>query len=79
MGFYTTRYVRASSEADAEINALAKLRQDRSLNLLRPDQSLLRKQAKVIFEEIVPVKRKTFRYANKGATWYPMNEDENTL
>ena len=73
MGFYTTRWVEAASEEEAEMLALEALRSDPDLqpSLEVRDRS---KAAKVFFEEIDEVPPETERCPNKGATWFRMDE-----
>jgi hypothetical protein len=74
-GFYTTRWVVASSPKEAEKNALALLRREKMFAL--PPGEPKPAEAKVFFEEIVRTGPTLRRGA--GATWFPMDEsDENS-
>ena len=55
IGFYTTRVVEADSTQDAEMKALANLKEDKKLQVPKIKRS---KEAKVFFEEITELNRR---------------------
>ena len=71
-GFYTTRWVEALSTEEAEQVGLEALRGEVEFS---EDQKRNAPDAKVYFEEIAEVPEDTPRVPNKGATWFPMDED----
>ena len=71
-GFYSTRWVEAGSVEEAEIAALEAIRDEFRFS---EDQARQAPDAKVYFEEITEVPEDTPRVPNRGATWFPMDED----
>ena len=70
LGFYTTRFVRAESPAEAEMAALSLLREDETLGSVRPEDRM--EDAKVYFEQIEEVPEDPGRGPGKGFTFFPM-------
>jgi hypothetical protein len=70
-GFYTTRWVEAISEEEAETLALESLKSEPTFQQESPK---LREQSKarVYFEEIVPVRTTKQEHVNAGASWFEM-------
>ena len=74
-GFFTTRFVVATSPKEAEMTALALMRRDKSFQ--PPPGREKPKDAKVFFEEIQRVRRLLPRLSRgRGASWYPMDDGE---
>ena len=69
MGFYTTRWVEASSADEAELLALEMLRDEFNFSERQRSKA---PHAKVYFEEIVEVEPSSSRNPNRGATWFSM-------
>lgn len=71
VGFYTTRWIEASSSEEAEMIGLDLLRGDPSFQIKSPK---LREQSKamVYFEEIVAIEKPKRKLVNSGATWFEM-------
>ncbi len=67
VGFYTTRWIEASSPEDAETAALAALRLEPNFQI---DDAEKTKDAKVYFEEIAEVDGPGG--VNSGAVWFVM-------
>jgi hypothetical protein len=67
VGFYTTRWVEASSPDEAELIALNELRHEEVFQVAADQRS---KDAKVHFTEIVEVSAR--EGPNTGAAWYVM-------
>ena len=67
IGFYTTRYVEASSSSEAENLVVDLLRKDESLAI---SPALRVKNAKVFVEEILEVALNTERTPNNGFTFF---------
>lgn len=67
VGFYTTRWIEASSPEEAEIAALEALRQEPNFQVA---DAAKMKDAKVYFEEIVEVEGPGG--VNTGAAWFVM-------
>ena len=70
IGFYTTRFVEASTPEEAEMTALANLKNEESLQL--PEGIAPPKNAKVHFEEIEEVSQSDVPEINAGFTFYVM-------
>jgi len=71
VGFYTTRYAEASSSAEAEIVALAILRQDQSMKL--PEGAVPSHEARVYFEKVEEVEvDEVPKSQGQGFTFYRM-------
>jgi hypothetical protein len=70
VGFFTTRWVEASSPEEAEKLALELLRDDPIFQSVEPELGKT-SGAKVYFEEIFPAEHKG---VNSGATWFPMDK-----
>jgi hypothetical protein len=68
IGFYTTRFVEASSPSEAESLVVDLLRNDESLAITPAQRT---KQAKVFVEEVLEVAPNTERIPNKGFTFFP--------
>ena len=69
VGFYATRYVEAASAEDAELAALALLRDDQTLSV--PAQART-ENAQVFFEEIEELSTGDEQGANAGFTFFSM-------
>jgi hypothetical protein len=69
VGFYTTRFVEASSESEAETLALDALRSEDAFNLPADVRS---EDAKVYFESIEEVPGDTDRVPGSGFTFFVM-------
>ena len=74
MGFYTTRYIEAADENEAEMLSLAKLRKDDFLN----DDTLKSRspEAKVTFEEIDELIGEPEDKDRAGFSFYTGTEEE---
>jgi hypothetical protein len=70
IGFYTTRFVEAETPEDAELNVLASLKNDKSLEL--PVDHPKPVNAKVFFEEITLVDFSEVPERCSGFTFYVM-------
>lgn len=70
VGFYTTRFVEAETPADAELNVLANLKNEKSLTL--PVGHPKPMDAKVFFEEITLVDFSDVPESSSGFTFYVM-------
>lgn len=68
-GFYTTRFVEASSAEEAEILVVDVLRNDPDLDVA---QKYRTQDAKIYFESTDEVSPGTERKPNKGFTFFPM-------
>jgi len=71
IGFYTTRFVEAESEADAEIAAVRVLQADPRLAI---SEELRTEDAMVFVDEIVAVSEGTPGGSNTGFSFFPMEE-----
>ncbi|WP_035057451.1 hypothetical protein [Andreprevotia chitinilytica] len=69
IGFYATRYVKASSADEAEAAALKLLRQDKDLAL---PQGTRMQDARIYFEEIIEVASNTEQVSNSGFSFFRM-------
>jgi hypothetical protein len=69
MGFYTTRWVEASTAEDAELIALEMLRSEFQFSEKQKQKA---PDARVYFEEIIEVEPDNTRNPNSGATWFEM-------
>jgi hypothetical protein len=69
VGFNATRYVDAGSAREAELIAVAALRQDAALTVTSEPRV---KNAKVYFESIEEVAAETERVPNAGFTFFSM-------
>jgi hypothetical protein len=72
MGFYTTRWVEADTAEAAEPIALEMVRDEFRFS---EEEKRRAPDAMMYFEEIVEVEPDTPRVPNKGATWFPMEEN----
>ena len=72
MGFYTTRWVEAATVEAAEQDALEDVRSEFTFS---EEDRRKAPDAMMYFEEIVEVDPDTPRTPNKGASWFPMEED----
>jgi hypothetical protein len=72
-GFYTTRWVEATSPEEAEAKALEILRADPDLKVSSPKIRERGDKARVYFEKIDPVRPGIKTGPNKGATWFEMD------
>ena len=70
IGFYTTRFVEAESQEETEINALANLKAEESLQL--PEGVLPPSNAKVYFVEIEEIMKSEVPEVNTGFSFYVM-------
>lgn len=75
MGFYATRWVKAFDPEAAELKAVQMLRDEYRSKLTQQCDLSLNKVAKIHLEEISVVRRKPWRRKNRGAAWFPMEED----
>jgi len=73
IGFYTTRFVEAATEREAELAAVEMLRADPTLDV---PERLRTEDAMVFADEIVPVPDDTPRGPSKGFAFFPMEEGE---
>ena len=71
VGFFTTRWVEASDEVEAEQIALARLK-DEALFEVAPE--FRNSVARVYFDEIVAVAERPSDIIEGGAAWFPMEE-----
>ena len=72
IGFYTTRFVEASSASAAELVALEMLRAEPEFALVRRADRI--KDAQVFFEKIEEVPAELDRSSGKGFTFFPMDD-----
>ncbi|HET6536276.1 MAG TPA: hypothetical protein VFG41_08845 [Sphingomicrobium sp.] len=72
MGFYTTRWVEAETAEAAEQGALESVRSEFTFS---EEDRQKAPDAMMYFEEIVEVEPDTPRVPNKGASWFPMEEN----
>ena len=72
MGFYTTRWVEAETTEAAELLALEMVREEFPFS---EEDRRRAPDAKMYFEEIVEAAPDTPRVPNRGASWFPMDED----
>ena len=72
MGFYTSRWVEADTAEAAERLALEMIRSEFQFS---EEDRRRAPDAKMFFEEIVEVEPDTPRGLNKGASWFPMEEN----
>jgi hypothetical protein len=72
-GFYTARWIEATSAEEAERACLELLKGDPTFQVTSP--KLLEKavDAKVYFEKIEPVRPTKRKRVNSGATWFKMD------
>ena len=70
IGFFATRFVEAESPAEAELAALALLRQDPTFNAVGPEDRM--EDAKVYFEEIDEEPADSECGPGKGLSFFPM-------
>ena len=70
IGFYTTRFIEASSPSEAELAALDALRAEPEFELVRPEDRM--GDAQVYFEQIEEVPAEVGRGPGKGFTFFPM-------
>ena len=70
ISFYATRFVEAESEPEAEIVAVASLREDEALQVPHEHRNI---EAQVFAESVVEVEASTPRVPNAGFTFYPVN------
>ena len=70
VGFYTTRFIEASSASEAELAALERLRGEPEFQLVRPEDRM--ENAQVYFEQIEEVPVQVGRGPGKGFTFFPM-------
>jgi hypothetical protein len=70
IGFYTTRFVEAETAEEAEMKALANLKNEESLQL--PEGVVPPSNAKVYFEEIEEVMESEVPEVNAGFSFYIM-------
>jgi len=69
-GFYTTRFIEASSASEAELAALETLRAEPEFELVRPEDRM--EDAQVYFEQIEEVPAEHGRGPGKGFTFFSM-------
>ncbi len=70
VGFYVTRFVEASSHEEAEMQALARLKNEQRLSL--PSETERPKNAKVLFENIEVVEHAEVPNRDSGFTFFVM-------
>jgi hypothetical protein len=70
IGFYTTRFLEASSASEAELVALETLRGEPEFELVRLEDRM--EHAQVYFEQIEEVPAEVGRGPGKGFTFFPM-------
>ena len=73
VGFYVTRFVKASNITKAESIALKQLRAEPML--AKPEGFTPSDNIRVFFEEIEEVKPSDVPEVKPGYTWYPMDEE----
>lgn len=71
IGFYTTRFIEASSASEAELAALETLRAEPEFERVRPEDRV--QHAQVHFEQIEEVPAEPGRGPGKGFTSFPMD------
>jgi hypothetical protein len=70
IGFYTTRFIEASSASEAESVALEALRSEPEFQRVRPEDRM--ESAQVYFQQIEEVPAELGRGPGKGFTFFPM-------